>query len=766
MTKWARARYQPCLPIGPNGTKITACEDNLNVSKEAAKEGMVLLKNNNSLLPFKKGTKLAIFGKAQIDYVQGGGGSGEVVSVKPISIYEGLKQKSKKITVLDYLSDYYKQYVEQQHANGIQCGMLSEPKVPTDLLKKASLETDTAVITINRYSGEGGDRKSKGDPYIELSNEEKKMVKAVKDNFKHIVVLLNIGAPIETGWFADDDRIESAMVVWQCGSRGGLAVAELLTGEDTPSGKLVDTFAKSIDDYPSTKGFNESVYYVQYSEDIFVGYRYFETIPGMKENVVYPFGYGLSYTTFEIKEVETKLKKDKISCTVSVKNTGKYSGKQVVQLYYSAPENKLTKAAIELVAFAKTKKLAPKETETITLTFNVKDMASFDDLGVISKSAYVLEKGKYSFFIGDSVRNVVKTEYEYVLKKDVVVEQLSSHCAPMRLRERLLSNGQYVKAENVDEYHETIDDPYDCPYIPPKTPKDKKYLIDVYKGTISIDEFLSQLNNSELVELVSGHVRFGISPTGGMGDVREYGVPKVQTADGPQGVRVMEDCGVKTTAFPIATLLACTWNTDLVEKIGKTVALEMIENNVQIWLAPALNTHRSPLCGRNFEYYSEDPLISGKMAAAMVRGVQSRGVAATPKHFALNNKEGNRRGSDSIVSERALREIYLKGFEICVKESSPLIMMTSYNLVNGWHTSENAGLIKGILRGEWGYKGALTTDWTTKCTHYREIIAGNDIKMPCGEQASVLMLLDYCNINRNQIASCAKRVLELILALD
>ena len=765
MEKWSRAIYQPCLPIGPNGTRVTASEEHLNVSKNAAKEGIVLLKNNNSLLPFKSGTTVAIFGKAQIDYVRGGGGSGDVVTIPSKNIYESLKEKS-EVSVLDFVSEFYVKDVEEQYKNKMCKGMLTEPELPDRIVKKAASLTDTAIITINRYSGEGGDRKSEGDPYIQLSEQEEKMVEKVKKNFKHIVVLLNIGAVIETGWFSDDDRIEAAMIIWQGGSRGAEATAELLVGEDTPSGKLVDTFAKSINDYPSTKGFYESVYYVNYSEDIFVGYRYFETIPGMKEKVVYPFGYGLSYTTFDIKEKETKLEDGVIKCTVEVKNTGKYPGKQVVQLYYSAPEKKLTKAAIELAAFAKTKKLEPGKKQTLTLSFKVSDMASYDDIGAISKNAYVLEKGKYTLYIGDSVRSVKKLGYEYKVTKDIVVEQLESHCAPMDLDKRLLSDGTYVPAVNAPKYREDNPEKYDCPYNPPKTQNEYYGLIDVHKGKVTLDEFIQQLNNEQLIQLLSGQRRFGVSPTGGMGDVGRFDIPKVQTADGPQGVRVFDHCGVKTTAFPIATLLACTWNTEVVEEIGRTVALEMIENNIQIWLAPALNTHRSPLCGRNFEYYSEDPLISGKMAAAMVRGVQSRNMAATPKHFALNNKETNRTGSDSRVSERALREIYLKGFEICVKESSPKLIMTSYNLVNGIHSSENAGMIMGILRGEWGYKGAITTDWHTRCEHMWEIKAGNDIKMPYGQPEAVLKEVDYGRISRNEIAACAKRVLQLILSVD
>ncbi|MBR6743623.1 MAG: glycoside hydrolase family 3 protein, partial [Clostridia bacterium] len=264
-----------------------------------------------------------------------------------------------------------------------------------------------------------------------------------------------------------------------------------------------------------------------------------------------------------------------------------------------------------------------------------------------------------------------------------------------------------------------------------------------------------------------GHPDTGVCNTGTMGGYRnKYGIPPIATADGPAGLRLHHRRGIRTTAFPVATALACTWNTELVEEVGKAGALECKENNIQIWLTPALNIHRSPLCGRNFEYYSEDPLIAGKMAAAMVRGIQSEGVAATPKHFAANNKETNRSESDSIVSERALREIYLKGFEICVRESAPKIIMTSYNLINGVHTSESAELLQGILREEWGYRGMLTTDWSNTAEHYKEVKAGNDVRMPARQRGQLKEPFEKGLVTRDEMALCAKRILEMVLWID
>ncbi len=299
-----------------------------------------------------------------------------------------------------------------------------------------------------------------------------------------------------------------------------------------------------------------------------------------------------------------------------------------------------------------------------------------------------------------------------------------------------------------------------------ETPGRKFLLMDVVNGACTMDEFLAQLTNGQLIDLLCGQPNTGVANTFGMGNLPEYGVPNLMTADGPAGVRIQPQMGVCTTAWPCATLLACTWNTQIVEQVGAAGALEMKENNLGVWLTPAMNIHRSPLCGRNFEYYSEDPLIAGKMAAAMVRGIQSRHIGASVKHFCCNNKETNRKESDSRVSERALREIYLKGFEIAVKEAQPWTLMTCYNLVNGQYASERKDLLAGILREEWGFEGMVTTDWWNKAYQYKEIKAGNDLKMGAGEPDAVLEALREGKVIREEIAACAKRVLETIMKFD
>ena len=763
--KWQRPRYMPCFPLGDNQSRITECERHIQLSRRAATEGSVLLKNENNVLPFEKGTKVAIFGKAQIDYVKGGGGSGNTVVSYVRNIYQGLKTKTKHIKIFEPLSFYYQQYVDAQYEAGGLNGMFDEAPVPEDLIAQAKDFTDTAIITICRYSTETEDRRNdKTDHYFYLSPAEQDMVDAVSAHFKNIVILLNVGAMIDTSWFANNSKISSALMLWQGGMEGGLAAADLLTGEVTPSGKLVDTCASSFEDYPSSEGFHESDDYVKYTEDIYVGYRYFETVPGKKEKVVYPFGYGLSYTTFEISDIDAYSNKKRIYVTCTVTNTGSIAGKEVVQLYYGAPQGKLGKPAKELCGFAKTCLLEPGESEDLIISFVIDDMASFDDCGAVALSCFVLEEGTYRFYLGTNVRNATELEFTYELPETKIVEQLHSYCAPERLDKRMKSDGSYemLECKPVERAE------FPCDYKFAEAPvREKPYtLLAVAKGKIDLDTFIAQLPDEELCHLVGGQKGHGISSTSGMGHLLQYEIPLFMTADGPAGLRSRTSSKIPATAFPVATALACTWNLELMEEIGREGALEVKENNICMWLTPALNIHRSPLCGRNFEYFSEDPFLTGKMAAAKVKGIQAQNIVATPKHLAANNKETNRRYCDSIVSERALREIYLKGFEICVKESNPKMIMTAYNPINGVHASENAELLQGILRKEWGFRGMVTSDWVNEKDHVKEIKAGNDIKMPLGEPQKLIAALKDGTLKREEIAICVKRILEMFLWIE
>ena len=765
LKKWTRSRLLPCIPLGDNRSSITACERHISLSRQAACEGTVLLKNEGGFLPLKKGAKLAVFGKAQIDYVKGGSGSGIVHSPYVRNIYEGLKLKGEKVDVFDALSLFYQEYATAAYKCGKENGCLSEPKIPEELISRAASYADTAIITICRFSGEGYDQYNDSkNKYFELEDGEKEMVSDVLAHFENVVVLLNVGAMIDTSWFAANEKIKAALLLWQGGMEGGLAAADMLVGDDAPSGKLADTCVRAFEDYPSSKGFHESEDYVKYTEDIFVGYRYFETIPGKQSAVVYPFGYGLTYTSFDISDIFVGGNNKRIFITANVTNTGDRAGKEVVQVYYSAPTGKISKEKIALAAFKKTPLIQPGATVSVSLSFDICDMASYDDIGDVEKSAYVLEAGKYKIYVGTSVRDCVCADYTFTVDHDTVTQRLNAYCAPKKLEKRLLADGSYREVSPCNDAPKTFPVNYHNEYKPTEEPLP---FDAVAEGKISLDDYISTLTDEDLTEILVGHYSTGVANTGTMGGYGSLNrIPRIATADGPAGLRLHPETGIHTTAFPVATALACTWNTDLLEEIGKAGALECKENNIHIWLTPALNIHRSPLCGRNFEYYSEDPLIAGKMAAAMVKGIQSQGVAATPKHFAANNKETNRFNSDSIVSERALREIYLKGFEICVKESDPKLIMSSYNLINGVRTSECAELLQGILRGEWGFKGMITTDWSNCARHCDEVKAGNDIRMPASQRGKLTGAVRSGYVTRDEMAVCAKRVLEMVLWID
>ena len=775
--KWQRIRYSPATTLGEDGRRVTACDKHIALSREAACEGMVLLKNDENLLPFAKGTKLALFGKGTVDYVKGGGGSGDVTVSYTRCLLKGLciKQDEGKVELFAPLNDYYTAYMQEQYAQGQEPGRCPEAAVPAELLEQARAFTDTAVITLCRFSGEGWDRTGKpydGDFY--LSHEEEAMVQAVQATFPRIVVVLNTGGMMDTVWFKDNSKIQSALLAWQAGIEGGLATADILCGDVCPSGRLTDTFAVNFAAYPSSDTFNESEDYVTYNEDIFVGYRYFETIPGAAEKVCYPFGYGLSYTSFEITGAAAKVEADQITVTAKVTNTGAVAGKHVVQVYCQAPQGKLGKAARVLVGFAKTALLQAGQSQDVTITFVPYAFASYDDIGAVSKSAWVLEKGEYLFHVGSSVRDCVQLAETYTLKDDVVLEQLTARCQPRQLTWRLLADGTHGEVENLPALPKPdVDDPA----VPKGPPVEMKFnamrdqkaeytLGDVAAGKITLDEFMATLTVEQMVYMLGGQPNRGVANTWGFGGLDSHGIPNVMTADGPAGLRIQPQCGVNTTAFPCATLLSCSWNEEIVERIGVAAALEVKENGIGSWLAPAMNIHRNPLCGRNFEYYSEDPLVAGRMATAMVKGVQSQGVATSVKHFACNNKEVNRMDSDSRLSERALREIYLKGFEIAVKEAQPITLMTSYNIINGIRASENKDLLTHILRGEWGFKGLVTTDWWTHGLHYKEIAAGNDIKMPTGNPEHTLQMILEGKLDPECVRTSARRLMEAILRLD
>lgn len=808
MNKWQRINYQPVLPLGEDGRRITGSKEHIELSRMAAAEGMVLIKNEGNALPLKKGEGIVLMGKGTIDYVKGGGGSGDVTTQYVHNIADGMNVKAAegKVSVFKELVDYYREYASNKYKEGVLIGMLPEPEIPEDMVKRATEFADTVIVSISRFSGEGWDRRINENDDIRtgytlwpgeeeqrekyksvfetndfyLSAAEKKMLDIAKNNFSKVIVVMNVGGVVDTNWTFDKE-ISAVLMSWQGGMEGGLAVADILCGDVTPSGHLTDTYAKELADYPSTEGFHDSADYVCYTDDIYVGYRYFETIPGASQKVNYPFGYGLSYTDFNIDVLKGYVKDEAVCFDISVKNIGACSGKQVVQLYYSAPQGLLGKPSRELAGFKKTSLLQPGETDTFTISVQISDMKSFDDTGKIKDASWVLEKGIYRFFIGDNVRDAKQAEFEYELKEDIVIETTGHKVAPTRLSERLLSDGSKEKLAIREAKPDTcglkrkgsyelegwlpeirgvkgISQIANLGVVVPK-------LIDVYENRMSLDEFINVLSIEDRISLLGGQFNTGVAVTSGVGNNKYHGIPNVMTADGPAGLRITEEIGVTTTAWPVATLLACSWDMELVEKVGKAIALEVKENNLGLWLAPGVNIHRSPLCGRNFEYFSEDPYLSGKAGAAIVNGAQSEQIGATPKHFAANNKETNRKICDSVVSERALREIYIRQFEIIVKESDPYMIMSSYNSINGVHASENKDLLTGILRDEWKYDGVVTTDWWTLGEQYMEVKAGNDLKMACGYPERVMEAYEKGLISEEEINLSVSRILKMILKL-
>ena len=802
MERWIRARFLPGLPLGEDGRRITAGKEHIALSRRAAREGMVLLKNEGNALPLPAGTRVALFGKGTIDYVKGGGGSGDVTVPYIRNLYDGFAEIIGKDSVFPGTVQFYREYTAARYAEHWAPGMMAEPPVPAELLREARTFTDTAVVSFSRFSGEGWDRKhpnakitrkepvtgdavsmsdalfERGDFY--LSDAERSMLKTVSETFEKTIVVLNTGGMMETACFRDNPRIQGLLLACQGGMEGGCAEAELLTGLDNPSGKLTDTYAADLDDYPGCADFYESDEYAHYTEDIFVGYRYFETIPGAAEKVVYPFGFGLSYTRFSLTQQKVTVSGGEAEAEVLVTNDGDRSGREVVQVYYSAPAGKLSKPKRELAGYRKTRMLDPGESERVVIRFPLSQMASYDDLGKTARSAWVLEAGEYRFHIGTSVRDTVTAAETWTLEETRITEQLTARMTPTCLEKRLLADGTYESLPTApcNDYNANVLAPLGAgemhstpevravPRIPDFGRGIGMKLQDVADRKMNLMEFIAALPQEDLAALLGGQPNLGLANTFGYGNNPLYGIPNIMTADGPAGIRFHREIGVTTTAFPCATLLGCSWDPELTYRVGAAAAREAKENNIMVWLAPGVNIHRNPLCGRNFEYFSEDPLLAGKQAAGMVRGIQSEHIAATPKHFALNNKETNRRNCDSRASERAIREIYLKQFEIIVKEARPWSIMSSYNIINGHRASENKDLLTGILREEWGFDGMVTTDWWTFGEHYKEVAAGNDMKMATGYPDRLLEAAEKGALTREDMEKAAENILRLILRID
>ncbi len=713
-----------------------------NYCRKAAGEGAVLLKNENQTLPLRNGECISIFGRCQIEYYRSGTGSGGAVNVPYVkNILEELRQ-SERVSVNETLARRYESWLLENPFDNGGGGWACEPwfqkemLITAEIAREASEVSDTALFVIGRTAGEDKDNLALPGSYY-LTEEELNNLETVAAFFSKVVVLLNVSNLIDMSWMdlpKIKEAVKSVLYIWQGGMEGGAAVCDIITGVVSPSGKLADTIAYNLEDYPATANFGNKIDNI-YQEDIYVGYRYFETF--CPEKVRYEFGHGLSYTEFQIRTLEAKVvgagTDAVISMDVSVSNIGAYAGKEVVQIYVGAPQGMLGKPAKVLADFKKTTELLPGTSEVLHFEVPVRTFASYDDSGVTGhKSCYVLEAGVYQIYVGTSVRQVQQVQINknagYEIPELLVVEELQEILAPKKSFKRmkpgiLKLDGTYELIYEASPVGTTDMAKRIAENLPEElqiTGDRGIRLQDVAEGKSSLEMFVAQLSLEELATIVraegmsSPKVTPGTaSAFGGVGDnLYSYGIPVACCADGPSGIRM--ESGLLATQLPIGTLLACSFNIPMMKELYVLEGKELLSNEIDTLLGPGMNLHRHPLNGRNFEYFSEDPLVTGRFAAAAVSGIEQGGSCATIKHFAANNQETARFDVNSIVSERALRELYLKGFEIAVKEGGARSLMTSYNPINGHWTASNYDLNTTLLRKEWGYQGMVMTDWWAK----------------------------------------------------
>lgn len=687
----------------------------LETSARAVSGGIVMLKNDGAL-PLKQGGTAAVFGRIQLHYYKSGTGSGGMVNVsKVIGITDGLLDAGYKLD--EQLLNAYREWDEQNpfdYGEGWGGEPWSQKEMPLtdELVGGAASRADAAIVIIGRTAGEEMDNKLEKGAFL-LSDLEEDMLRRVTSAFDKTVVLLNTGGLIDMS-FMDRYPVSAVMYVWQGGMVGGAGTAAVLTGEVSPSGKLPDTIAYEISDYPSDKFFGSGDMDC-YGEDIYVGYRYFETFA--KDRVRFPFGFGMSYTSFDITASDFKLDGNKVTGSVNVKNTGSTPGREVVQIYCSAPQGKLGKPARVLCGFDKTRTLQPGESQTLSFEIPLESVASYDDSGVTGhKSAWILEQGGYVFYAGADVRSASEA-YSLTLP-ETVVRQCKSALGPLTAFKRMVNSSGKPEFEDVPLTGEAF--PHDHAKLPAEIPQtgDRGIrLADVVSGKNTLEEFTAQLTDYDLSCIIRGEgmgspkVTAGTAAAfGGVSDtLTALGIPCACCDDGPSGMRL--DCGTKAFSLPNGTLLASTFDRPLMTELFTFMGLEMHTNQVDCLLGPGMNIHRHPLNGRNFEYFSEDPYLTGEMASAELAGLHSTGAEGTIKHFCGNNRETRRHFLDSVISERALREIYLRGFEKAVKKGGAKSVMTTYGQVNGVWTAGNYGLVTGILHDDWGFDGFTMTDW-------------------------------------------------------
>ena len=730
----------------------------------AALDGSVLLENKDDVLPLKKGDRVSIFGRIQREYYKSGTGSGGLVNVKYVTNIVDELKNSNEVVVNEELLAIYEEWKKDNpfdYGNGWgqEPWCQKEMELSCDLVKSAREFGDKAIIVIGRTAGEDKDNSASEGSYL-LSPLEEEMIKKVSSVFDKTIVVLNVGAVIDMKW-VKKYNISSVLYVWQGGMCGGKACADLLLGKATPSGKLSDTIAYDISDYPSTANFGAKEYNL-YKEDIYVGYRYFETFN--RAAVLYPFGYGLSYTDFEITATCVP-KDDKILVYSTVTNVGEFSGKEVVQAYFGAPNGKLGKSAKELIAYAKTKELKPKESETLILEIKIDDMRAYDDSGATgNKSCYVLEAGQYIIYLGTSVSDATAV-YVHMENATRVVEKCAESLSPKVEFERMKAG-----EKGTLEYESVPTRTYDLKdKVKANLPKDILYtgdvgikLEDVRTGKNTIEEFVAQLSDTDLCCLVRGEGMNSPKVTPGTGscfggmteELIGFGIPIVCTTDGPSGIRM--DSGLLATSMPNGTCLACSFNDELVSDLYALEGVEMTAYDIDVILGPGINIHRSPLNGRNFEYFSEDPYLTGKMAVAISKGLAKAGVYCTIKHYMANSQEWYRHTNDSIMSERAAREIYARPFEIAVKEGGVKAIMTAYNCVNGYHAASNYDMTKALLRDEWGYDGFVMTDWWAHITSLDGVNSTNDFASMVKAQNDIYMVMENAKTHEDNLEESLK----------
>ncbi len=794
--------------------------------RKIAPECMVLLKSNGDF-PLEAPEKIALYGSGARRTIKGGTGSGDVNSRYVVSVERGLRRAGFTITTDMWLDTYdailaearrefiadIKKKALAQHKLPVMVGMgavMPEPEYDLPLDGGG----DTAIYVLSRICGEGNDRSAENGDFA-LSETERRDILELQKAYRRFMLVLNVGGPID---LTPVMEVENILLLGQLGAITGIAFADVLLGKSYPSGKLSATWAP-VSEYPSVGTFGEQND-TDYKEGIYVGYRYFDSV---RKAPLFPFGYGKSYTTFEIGKTAVEAEDTVIRVKAAVKNTGERKGKEVVQLYVSVPSGRLDQPFQSLAAYAKTGELKPGDTEEVTLSFDLKDQAAFDT----EQSAYVLEKGEYLLRIGAESRD---TEICGVLtlKKELLVKTVSHIGGEVNLTdwkpepvETEEKEKPKKKAASITLHPEAVEETVHAPQVSPEAA-----------------ELAGKLSDEELAKVLVGHYATDHGYASVVGDAANLvagaagqttdeieGLPPVVMADGPAGLRLARDYvrdekgaraigddlpagmeellgpvsgavvkGIRKkklkenegqevlhqycTAIPIGTALAQSFSPAVAENCGDIVGEEMERFGIHLWLAPGMNIQRHPLCGRIFEYYSEDPVLTGLTAAAITKGVQAHpGCGATIKHYCCNNQETNRFQNSSAVSERALREIYLKGFEIAIREAAPAALMTSYNLVNGVHTSEREDLLKTVLRKEWGYEGLVMSDWvirymTDKSSRYKianaalSVQAGNDIFMPgsAADYRGIVMALKgknpQCILNRKQAEECAARVMD------